>query len=256
MSSMPFSLGQLIRRGWLLIAVTACEVGFVQGPRATPVATTHVASVVELFTSQGCSSCPPADHLLSALAREPDVVALSFPIDYWDFIGWRDTFASPVFTARQKAYATARGDGRIYTPQAVIDGLVDAVGSDKAQIERAIKMNRGREGALTVPIHLAELRDVLHIDIGAGPGASAGVYVLRVIRSQTVVIGRGENSGRSVTYTNVVRAIHKIGEWNGVARSYELTKLKGDDEGYVVLLQKGPEDRPGAILAAAKSVGF
>ncbi len=137
-----------------------------------------------------------------------------------------------------------------------MDGLADAVGSDRAQIERAIRLNRGRDGALTVPIHLTESGGTLHIDVGPGPKVSAGVYVLRVIRSKTVVIGRGENSGRSLTYTNVVRAIHKIGEWNGAAQSYELTELKGDNEGYVVLVQKGPETSPGAILAAAKSAGF
>lgn len=254
---MGISRGQLLRRSWLLIAVMACEAGFIQGLCDNSLAATgHIVSVVELFTSQGCSSCPPADHLLSRLARHSDVVAVSFPIDYWDFIGWKDTLASPTFTARQKDYAAARGDGRVYTPQAVIDGLAAAVGSDKTQIARAIKANRGREGALSVPMHLAEARDVLHIDIGAGPDVSASVYVLRVVRSTTVVIGRGENSGRSVTYTNVVRAIHKIGDWHGAAHSYDLTELKGDDEGYVVLLQKGPENRPGAILAAAKSAGF
>jgi hypothetical protein len=253
---MVFSLSQLMRRGAILIAAAGCGVGAVQSLRANSVAGAPVSSVVELFTSQGCSSCPPADRLLSSLARAPDVVALSFPIDYWDFIGWHDTFASPAFTARQKAYAAARGNGRIYTPQVVVDGLADFVGSDAAQIEEAIKTNKGRDGALTVPIHLLDAQGSLHIDIGAGSGAPAGVYVLRVVKSRTVMIGRGENSGHSITYTNVVRAIRKIGEWDGTPRSYDLTELKGDDEGYVVLLQKGPEDSPGAILAAAKSIGF
>jgi hypothetical protein len=229
--------------------------------RAAPVAAPHVppphvTGVVELFTSQGCSSCPPADRFLSLLARTPDVIALSFPIDYWDFIGWHDTLASPAFTARQKAYAAVRGDGRVYTPQVVIDGLGDAVGSDRAEIERAIATTKGHDGALSVPIHLAESQDMLHIDIGAGPEAAAGVYVLRVVKSRTVVIGRGENSGRSITYTNVVRAIKKIGDWNGVARSFELSEPKVDNEGYVVLLQKGSEASPGAILAAAQTLGF
>jgi len=186
----------------------------------------------------------------------PDTIALSFPIDYWDFIGWRDTLASPSFTARQKAYAAARGDGHVYTPQAVVDGLVDEVGSDRAQIEHAIKTNKGRDGALSVPMHMSEKGDVLRIDVGEGPHVSASVYVVRVIKSKTVLIGRGENSGRSLTYTNVVRAIQKIGDWDGAARTYQLTMLKGYDEGYVVLLQKGAEDRPGAILAAAKSAGL
>lgn len=251
---MPLSLSELLRRGLLALTALGCEVGVVPSLHANSVATSPV--VVELFTSQGCSSCPPADRLLSSMARAPNIVALSFPIDYWDFIGWRDTLASPAFTARQKAYAAARGDGRVYTPQVIIDGLSDAVGSDAAQIEHVIKSTHGRDGALTVPIHLVEMHGMLHIDIGGGPETAAGVYVIRVAKSRTVMIGRGENSGRSVTYTNVVRAIHKIGEWTGKATSYDLTELKGDDEGYVVLLQKGPSDSPGVILAAAKSSGF
>lgn len=252
---MTFSVGLLLRRGSLLIAVAACGIG-IQHVHADPLVATHVAGVVELFTSQGCSSCPPADRLLSSLARKPDTIALSFPIDYWDFIGWHDTLASPTFTARQKAYATARGDGRVYTPQVVVDGLVDAVGSDRGQIEHDIKINKGREGALSVPMHLTESDDVLHINIGAGPQGPAGVYVLRVVKSKTVLIGRGENSGRSVTYTNVVRAIQKIGDWNGAARAYQLIEVKGYDEGYVVFLQRGSQAKPGVILAAAKTAGL
>ncbi len=244
-------LSQLLHRGAFLLVAMMCETGFIPALHANP-----ATSVVELFTSQGCSSCPPADHLLSALARDPSTVAVSFPIDYWDFMGWQDTLASPSFTARQKAYAASRGDGHVYTPQAIIDGLIDAVGSDKAQIEHAIKTNKGRDGALTVPIHLTESGETLRIDIGAGAGEAASVFVLRIIRAKTVVIGRGENSGRSVTYTNVVRAIRKIGDWNGKAKSFELSELKGDNEGYVVLLQKGSESNPGVILAAAKSSGF
>lgn len=248
---MPHHLRQLLHRGAFLLAVMTCEMGFVPVLHANP-----ATSVVELFTSQGCSSCPPADRLLSALARDPSTVAVSFPIDYWDFMGWQDTLASPSFTARQKAYAASLGGGHVYTPQAIIDGLVDAVGSDKTQIEHAIKTNKGRDGALSVPIHLTESGETLHIDVGAGSGGAASVFVLRVIRSKTVVIGRGENSGRSITYTNVVRAIRKIGDWDGKAKSYELSELKGDNEGYVVLLQKGSETDPGVILAAAKSSGF
>jgi hypothetical protein len=256
MGPMPLPIGQFFFRSCVCAAVMACEFGLVQELHATTSApAAAVDSVVELFTSQGCSSCPPADHLLSRLARKPGLVALSFPIDYWDFIGWKDTLASPSFTARQKDYAEARGDDSIYTPQAVIDGLQSAVGSDAAQIERDIHADKGREGALTVPMHLVETGDTLHIDVGAGPQTSAGVYVLRVAKSRTVVIGRGENSGRSVTYTNVVRAMQKIGEWHGTPHSYQLMELKGDGEGYVVLLQRGQQNRPGAILAAAKSPG-
>lgn len=215
-----------------------------------------VNGVVELFTSQGCSSCPPADRLLTRMATDPSIVALSFPINYWDFIGWKDTLASPEFTARQEAYAAALGERRVYTPEAVIDGLVDAVGSDRAAIDRAIGSAKRDKGALSVPVQLREHAGVLQIDIGAGSETAAGVYVLRVAKSRTVVIERGENSGRSVTYTNVVRAIHKVGEWSGKPESLKLTELKGDDEAYVVLVQQGSQDDPGAILAAAKGVGL
>ena len=238
------------RSGSLVIALTACGMGVAAGQP------NGVAGVVELFTSQGCSSCPPADRLLSTMATDPSIVALSFSIDYWDFIGWKDTLASPQFTARQKAYAAALGEGRVYTPEAIVDGLFDAVGSDKAAIDHAVKIGRESKGALTVPVHLRESGGVLQIDIGAGTDVAAAVYVLRVAKSRTVTIGRGENSGRSLTYTNVVRAIHKVGEWDGKPESLKLTELKGDDEAYVVLVQQDSEQGPGAILAAAKGVGL
>ena len=266
---MPLIPQSLIWRGPLLFALSFAWLGVGAGYSvpAEEVSENHLAAdskisadavtcVVELFTSQGCSSCPPADRLLSTLARDPNKVALTFPVDYWDFIGWKDTFAEPAFTARQKAYAAVRGDAHVYTPQAVIDGLVDAVGSDQAAIEQAVATYKGTSGALTIPIRVRETDGVLHIDIDAGNGAPAGVYVLRVVRSLTVAIARGENSGRKVTYTNVVRAMRKIGEWNGTARQFSLTELRGNDEGYVVLLQKGALERPGVILAAAKSAGF
>ena len=193
---------------------------------------------------------------MGTLARDPAHVALSFPIDYWDFIGWKDTLAEPAFTARQKAYAATRGDGHIYTPQAVVDGLVDAVGSDQAAIERAATTYKGHNGALSIPMQLREIDGTLHITIAAGDGAPASVFVLRVLRSRTVTIGRGENSGRTLTYTNVVRAMRKIGEWSGAAQEFTLMELRGEDEGYVVLLQQGSLTRPGTILAAAKSPGL
>jgi hypothetical protein len=242
---------KLARSGSLLIALTACGFGAASGQPAN-----GVAGVVELFTSQGCSSCPPADRLLSSMAADPAIIALSFSIDYWDFIGWKDTLAAPEFTARQKAYATALGEDRVYTPEAVVDGLFDAVGSDRAAIDHAVRLGKQSKGALSVPVHLHELGGVLQIDIGAGTDVPAAIYVLRVAKSRTVVIERGENSGRSITYANVVRAIHKVGEWDGEPQSLKLTELKGDGEAYVVLLQRDSEQGPGAILAAAKSVGL
>lgn len=240
----------LARSGSLVIALTACGFALAASPP------NGVAGVVELFTSQGCSSCPPADRLLSTMATDPSIVALSFPIDYWDFIGWKDTLASPEFTARQKAYAAALGEGRVYTPEAIVDGLFDTVGSDRAAIDHAIEIGKESKGALSVPVHLHESGGILQIDIGAGTEVPAAIYVLRVVKSRTVVIERGENSSRSITYTNVVRAIHKVGEWDGKPESLKLTELKGDDEAYVVLVQQNSKQGPGAILAAAKGVGL
>jgi hypothetical protein len=215
--------------------------------------------VLELFTSQGCSSCPPADQLVRELARDPAVVAISWPVDYWDYIGWKDTLAQPLFTARQKGYASARGDGHVYTPQAVIDGLAHAVGSDRAEIETAVKAGRGRKGALSVPVSLSPgSAGGLRIEIGnaaaEGP-KDAQVWLIRIARERTVAIGRGENSGASVTYTNVARSAAKIGEWNGHAANFEVAAadlLGADSDGYVVLLQAGTAARPGVILGAAK----
>ena len=208
--------------------------------------------VIELFTSQGCSSCPPADRLLGELATNPDVLALSFPVDYWDYIGWKDTLAQPAFAARQKAYAGARGDGQVYTPQAVVDGTTHAVGSDRAEVQAAIATATGN-GGLSVPVRLAKAGTGLKIEIGGGAGKSAEVWLLRVTHEKSVAIGRGENSGRTVTYTNVVRSMTRIGDWTGEAKSFDAPEAKGPDgDGYVALLQARSGGRPGAILGAGK----
>jgi hypothetical protein len=211
--------------------------------------------VIELFTSQGCSSCPPADKLAGELSRDARNIVVSFPVDYWDYIGWKDTLASPAFTARQKAYASARGDGHVYTPQAVIDGLSHAVGSDRADIESSVVANAGK-GALRVPIRLTSQGGTVRVEVGDGTGGAGGVWLIRIAQEKTVAIGRGENSGRSVTYTNVARSLTKLGDWAGKAQSFEvpLAQTQGpDSDGYVVILQSGTPARPGVILGAAKS---
>jgi hypothetical protein len=223
---------------------------------AGPFTPSKVNYVVELFTSQGCSSCPPADQWLAAIARAPGVVAVSLPVDYWDYIGWRDTLASPAFTARQKAYAAAHGDGQIYTPQVMVNGLAGVAGSDRAEIEQAIKMTKGVDGAVTVPMRLTETGGHFMVEVAGGSGGPAGVFALRVARVRTVQILRGENAGHTVTYTNVVRAIDKLGDWSGDTATFGVPGAARDGEGFVVLVQKGTPDRPGAILAAAKTEGL
>ena len=221
--------------------------------------------VVELFTSQGCPKCPPANRLIADLAHEPGTVAVSYAVNTWDFSGWRDTLASPSFTERQAAYAAARGDRRIFTPQAIVDGVAAEPGADRAAILRDAAAHDGAAmhgDAMQVPLDISEGDGTLHIQLGAAGAAGtqgvvqAGVYVLRVLHTKTVQIDRGANSGRSETFTNVVRAIRRIGEWRGAAKHFDVLELKGDDEGYVVLVQSGPPEKPGAILAAGKTPGL
>ena len=232
------------------VVLACCNLG------AGPVTSSKVNHVIELFTSQGCSFCPRADQLLAAMAREPDVVAVSLPVDYWDFIGWRDTLASPAFTARQKAYAAAHGEGQVYTPQVIVNGVAGVAGGNREEIEQAIKEAKGLDGALTVPMRLSEAGGHYSVEVAKGGGGPAGVFVLRVARASTVHIQRGENAGRVVTYTNVVRAIDKLGDWTGETATFDMPGTAPDGEGFVVLVQKGTPERPGAILAAAKTEGL
>jgi hypothetical protein len=190
-------------------------------------------AVIELFTSQGCSSCPAADKLLGELAADPSLVPISVPIDYWDYLGWKDTLADPRNTARQKSYAHVRGDGQVYTPQVVVNGSVHALGSDKSAIEQAILKTR-KNGAMSLP-----------------PVTGGEVWLFGLVKAATIVIGRGENKGRTVTYHNVVRRWIKLGDWSGKANAWSVPvqKLKGDgiDEA-AVLVQGGTAEKPKAIL--------
>jgi hypothetical protein len=221
------------------------------------VAQPRAIGVVELFTSQGCPKCPPADRLIADLARQPGTIAVSFAVNYWDYIGWKDTLASPAFSARQQAYAEARGDRRVFTPQAIVDGRGVEPGADKDAILRDMRALQEGSGASRVPMSVVEAGGFLRVHIGKGVAQGPiGVYVLRVAHTETVQIARGENSGRSVTYTNVVRAMNKLGAWTGDPTDYQTIDLKGDDEGYVVLLQAGSASKPGLILAAAKTAGL
>jgi hypothetical protein len=212
--------------------------------------------VVELFTSQGCSSCPPADKLLAELAGDPSLVAVSVPIDYWDYLGWKDTLANPRNTARQKAYAHVRGDGQVYTPQVVVNGSLHALGSDKAAIEHAIAKTHRNAASFLLPVTLAfaEGRINLSVPEAADDSASAETWLCGLMKTATITIARGENKGRTITYHNVVRRWIKLGDWAGHAKSWSvpMQTLAGDgiDEA-VVLLQSGTNEKPRAILGAA-----
>ena len=205
--------------------------------------------VVELFTSQGCSSCPPADRIIGDLARDPSLIVLSLPVDYWDYIGWKDTLASPQCTARQKGYAAARGDGKVYTPQAVIDGLTHVVGADRDAIVKNIADDRSVRGALTVDVAARVADGKASVEVGAGGAKGASVWLMEVEPSATVAVGRGENAGRSLTYTNVVRKMTRLGEYVGTPARFE-APAKANVR-YVALVQAGSAEKPGAILGAA-----
>jgi len=170
--------------------------------------------LVELFTSQGCSSCPPADRALSRLATRADVLPLSFHVAYWNYIGWKDTFATEATTARQYAYGRTLGHGRVYTPQAVVGGTHDVVGSDSSALERTIERMR-QAPRIAVAFEAEAVR------VGAGDAAPASLWLACYDDRHEVLVARGENGGRRLGYSNVVRHLEKLGDWRGAAARFD-----------------------------------
>ncbi len=199
--------------------------------------------VVELFTSQSCSSCPPADKFLGELARRKDVLALSMHVDYWNALGWRDPWSSAVVTERQRRYARALGARYVSTPQAVIQGQSYAVGSDRGAVSRLIEKSRrtasnNLELTLTMPAP-GRLSVQLPDRKLAAP---ATLWFVAFDDRHTARISGGENSGATITYTNVVRALRPIGTWNGKRRSVEIDISKDIKAGFgncAILVQAG-----------------
>ncbi|HEY0567849.1 MAG TPA: DUF1223 domain-containing protein [Xanthobacteraceae bacterium] len=212
-------------------------------------------AVVELFTSQGCSSCPAADKLLGELMKDPGIVAMSVPIDYWDYLGWKDTLASPAHTARQRGYAKMRGDRQVYTPQVVINGSLHVLGSDKAAIERAIAASRRSTASMSLAVTLMASGDTLSVTIPDGkPERSAEVWLCAITKTVPVEIARGENRGRTVTYHNVARRWQKLGDWTGKAVTWNvpLSDIKAaQGDAAAVLVQSGTVEHPNMTLGAA-----
>ena len=212
-------------------------------------------AVVELFTSQGCSSCPPADKILGDLANDPDVIAMSLPINYWDYLGWKDTLADSRFTARQRAYSRARGDRNVYTPQAIVNGSAQVIGSDRAVIEHAIK-ETAKNGVMSVPVTLTLAGGQVNVSVAASKvaGASHGeVWICSISKAVPIAIGRGENSGREITYHNVVRNLVKVGDWSGTPATWSIpldSLWREGVDGAIAYVQDGHSDRPGPMLGA------
>jgi hypothetical protein len=214
-------------------------------------------AVVELFTSQGCSSCPPADKVIGELAKDPSIIAMSMPIDYWDYLGWKDTLADSRFSARQKAYSRMRGDREVYTPQAVINGSVHVIGSDLSGIESAIGTTR-KEGVMSIPVTMTQSGKQLTVSVAAAskaPVAQHGeVWICSISKAIPISIGRGENRGKDLTYYNVVRNLVKVGDWNGSSGSWTVPLENVEHDGVdaaVAYVQDGSRDKPGPMLGAA-----
>ncbi|MCR8825701.1 DUF1223 domain-containing protein [Pseudosulfitobacter koreensis] len=201
--------------------------------------------VVELFTSQGCSSCPPADKIFAELAHRDDVIALALHVDYWDYIGWKDEFAVPAYAERQRGYAIAADRRSVYTPQMVVNGLTDIVGARPMQLSEAI----AQHAALPSLVALDVARDGDALKISARNQGATGGMVVQLVRyepKRETKITRGENAGLTLEYANIAHDWQVLGTWDGKS-DLEMTAHVTGDAPVVVLIQK---EAHGAILAA------
>lgn len=225
----------------------------------TPVVPAEISrplkGVIELYTSQGCSACPPADALLKRYADTPDTVALSFPVDYWDYLGWKDTLATPRNSERQRTYAKARGDGAVYTPQVVVNGVTHVNGANPQEIDKALEAGWPKLVANQVPVRFWNQGGTIVIQAGGAatpkPHGEATVWLAIIKKSAEVMIPRGENSGKTVTYTNVVKELAPVGIWSGKPMQIRLSRnaiMRPETETCAILVQAGDG---GPIIGAA-----
>jgi len=226
--------------------------GIVFGAAIASVAGTAQAEnsvVVELYTSQGCSSCPPADKVLKALNRQENVIALSLNVDYWDYLGWKDDLALPGNTKRQRAYAKMMRSRHVYTPQLMVDGMMDVIGSRRPQVDAAVEAYSQLKDEAAVSAEIAG--DEVKVSVAPNSTSKRDSIIWLVGYDTSVVkeIGGGENHGRSIEYSNVVREWRELGRWDGSApRDFQGSKPKGKG-GFAVIVQEG---RVGPILGATQ----
>ncbi len=213
-------------------------------------------SVIELFTSQGCSSCPPADALLAELAEKPGIVALSYSVDYWNYLGWHDTLSSAANSDRQREYARARGDGRVYTPQVVVDGLMHVNGSDEKAIDQAMQDAEARLADIRVSVSMHADGDTLVIDVGAAQDKSytraATIWLAVAKGKETVSVTRGENRGRTLSYRHPVRELSPVGMWKGESMTLRLPLKDLKTMGGDCLIALVQVENSGPVLGAAE----
>jgi len=248
------ALAALLAGGWL-------SVGEATPAKAAPA---EPLVVVELFTSQGCASCPPADAYLAEIVQRKGVLALSQHVDYWNYMGWKDPFSSAHASKRQKAYANSLGARYVYTPQIVVDGRAQDVGSNREAIEAMLAdARRAIDKKLTLRVYPGAINEVKLVMPAAVAGKSGGkepahsvqaatVWLVAYDSAHTSEVERGENRGKTLTNYNVVRAMRPVGEWDGKAQTLMLNLAGEIAAGYgnaAVLLQVG---KVGPIIAAAK----
>jgi hypothetical protein len=241
----------MLRRQLACAAIVACS-----SMAGLSVVQAQTRAVIELFTSQGCSSCPAADKLLGELATDPTLITISLPIDYWDYLGWKDTLAKPRHSARQRGYSKVRGDREVYTPQVVVNGSYHAQGSDRAAIERMIVKSHQNPATLSVPVTLSIANGRLTLTMPerpAGRTSSSEIWVLGITKAVTVTIKRGENKGKTITYHNVARRWLRL-DWASGKPNWSVPVRDFEDEGVdsaAVFVQAGTVDKPSAMLGAA-----
>ena len=253
----PAPQSPALSRRSFLAAGSGALAGLSAGPgQLLAAASASSPVVVELFTSQGCSSCPPADALLKRYLGRRDVIALSLNVDYWDYLGWRDTLGSAAFSARQKDYARSRGDRRVYTPQMVINGRSHVVGSRSGAVAAAIASERAHLTGHSIALEMRQSGGKIHLEVAGAPkgyaATEATLWVMMTNPAVTVPIKRGENTGSTITYHNAVRKILPAGMWHGKPMRVELPSAQlftGGIKGCVALLQTGGV---GPVIGAAR----
>jgi hypothetical protein len=238
---------ELTRRGVLALAAGTAATSLVGRVRAQ---TAVRPAIVELFTSQGCSSCPPADAFMEEVRAMKDVVALTYNVDYWDYRGWRDTLAAPENSKRQYKYAKTRGDMDVYTPQMIIDGASHVVGSQKPAVMAAIKRSLLNPPPMWIPVSISANDTEFQITVDEAPrnvpAPTGCLWFVSVAPKVPVEIEKGENAGQKITYLNVVRKLVPAGMWHGERTAFTLPKdsvMTDDSTSCVALLQFKPLGR-------------
>ncbi|MBO3758240.1 DUF1223 domain-containing protein [Ciceribacter sp. L1K23] len=234
--------------GWTVVLALVASGSVHAGDSVTP------KGVVEIFTSQGCSSCPAADKTMGQLISHPDIVALAYHVDYWNYRGWTDTMASPEHTARQYGYAHTLGRSGVYTPQAILNGREQAKGNDVNALTTRLETLKGSGKGLDIAVNAAKIGDEIEITVGEGEGR-ADVVVAYFKHRSDVEIGKGTNKGTKVANWNSVTDVQTVGMWTGKPMRFVLPAKvmdRGGSDGFAVLVQTtGPDGQPSAILGAA-----